>query len=502
MPFSCSSSIFLSRNALQRYLAAIAILLAAATISGCGGSSSPGKTIQPQGNTSVTILLSATSNNKLSQYELNFEDLTLTSQSGKTVSLLTTAQNASGLYTPEFVHLNANASTLMTANVPDDTYTSATLTVGGAQITCISVNNQTQSLTTSDFTYGAVPQNQVTVTLAEPIVVGGNAMNLSMQLDMTKSYTLDSCVGGNPLDAYTITPTFNLKAAEIASPATNYANGKEADVLGQVTTATNNGFTVQMGYNQGASTPLPTQSVTVNTATAYQGVSGLSALTAGTFVDMDLAVQADGSLLATRVAVEDPQAVDTLAGSLLQMAASTPVVYFYGGQAQGPDRIGGSSYYDISQASFHISGAFTNIATLPFTPSFTAANLVPGQNVYMTTPKYSNAGVNQYPLASTITLIPQTLDGVVTNVASSGEFNVYTISLAPYDLFVDMAGQPGATNLIAQPNQVMVYADNATSLADVTEPAADSTYRFHGLVFNDNGTLRMDCDEIAAGVAQ
>jgi hypothetical protein len=303
------------------------------------------------------------------------------------------------------------------------------------------------------------------------------------------------------LDAYTITPAFNLTVADLSSPPTNYLNGRETDVLGQVSAATGSGFTVTMGYNQGSPTPLPRQNVAVNTATVYQDVSGLAALTVGTFVDMDLAAQADGSLTATRVAVQDPQAVDTLSGPLLSISNASPVVTFYGQQPQGPDLIGGSTYYDISQTSLAVSGGFTNLATLPFTPSFTAADLVPGQNIYMTTPKLSNAG-GGYPPANTATLMPQTLDGVVTSAGSSENFNLYTITLAPYDLFVNMAGQPGGTNLIAQPSQVVVYADGGTSLAGVTEPVAGTTYRFHGLVFNDGGVLRMDCDEVSPGVAQ
>ena len=493
--------LFSNPHPLPKVSWAVALGAVFMLVTGCGGSAPKLPGTPPAGNTTVAILLSATANDKLAQYELNFEDLTLTSQSGKTVSVLTTAQNTSGLNTPEFVHLNANASTLLSTSVPDDTYTSATLTVGGAQFTCISINPQDQSLTTSVFAYGATPQGQVTVTLPQPIVVNGDAMNLSMQLNMAKSYTLDQCVGGSVLDAYTITPTFNLTAADLSSPPTNYLNGRETDVLGQVSATTGSGFTVTTGYSEGSSTPLPTQNVAVNSATIYQGISGLSALTVGTFVDMDLAAQADGSLMATRVAVEDPQAVDTLMGPLLQVVDTLPIVLFFSGQPQGPDLIGGSTFYDISQAGFKVSGGFTNLATLPFTPSFTTANLVPGQNVYMTTPKLSNAG-GGYPSANTATLMPQTLDGVVTSVGSSGNFNLYTITLAPYDLFVDMAGQPGATNLIAQPNQVVVYADSGTSLAGVTEPVPGSTYRFHGLVFNDGGVLRMDCDEVSSGVAQ
>jgi hypothetical protein len=500
MRVSCLGSAPVSPRIFAKLFRSAGMVLAAAAVTGCGGHV-PSGTIQPQGNTKVTFLLSAKANDRLTQYELNFQDLTLTNKAGTTVSVLTTAQNISGINTPEFMHLNGNTSTLLTTNVPDDTYTAATLTVGGAQITCVSVNSQDQSLTTSVFAYGATPQSQVTVNLPQPIVVSGDAMNLSMQLDMAKSYTLGECAG-NTLDPYTITPTFSLTTADLSSPPTNYLSGKETDVLGEVSATTDSGFTIAIGYNPTAESSLPTQNITVNSATLYQGVSGLSALAMGTFVDMDLSAQADGSLVATRVAVSDPKAVNTFAGPALFAGSSSPVIYQLGQQSEGTDQLSTTGPYDVSTASFAVSGAFSNLSNLPFTPNFTAANIVPGQYLYVTSPSFTQTGMYNYPLANTVTLMAQTLDGVVTDVSSNGDFNVYTITLAPYDLFVDLAGQPGASNLIGQPSQVVVYADSSTSLAGVTEPQAGSTYLFHGLVFNDGGVLRMDCDQIAFGVAQ
>jgi hypothetical protein len=475
--------------------------LAIVSMAGCGGHGTT-PPITPQGNTKVTVLLSSTANDRLTRYELDFQGITLTSQAGKTVSLLTTAQNAPSQYTPEFMHLNGAASTLLTATVPEDTYTSASLTVGGASFTCIAVNQSDGSLTTSIFAYGQTPQSQVTVNLPAPVVVTGDTMNLSMQLDGAKSYTLSECPGGSAGDTYTITPTFNLTAADLSSSPTNYLNGEETNVLGQVNAASSTGFSVALGYSYASAAPLPTQNITANPSTMYQGISGLSALTQGTFVDMDLAAQSDGSLLATRVAVHDPAAVDVVSGPLAQVASSVPAIFSYGQQVQGPDLLGNTAPFDLSKAAFSISQQYTNLASLPFTPNFQASNLVPGQNVYITMPASTVTGINRYPLANTMTLMPQTVDGVVTAMDSSGDFDVYTITLASYNLFPALAGQQGATNLISVPQRIVVYADGNASLASTAEPVIGGTYRFHGLVFNDAGTLRMDCDQVDTGVTQ
>jgi hypothetical protein len=341
----------------------------------------------------------------------------------------------------------------------------------------------------------------VTVNVPAPIVVSGDTVNLSMQLDGAKSYTLAECPGGDPSDTYSITPTFNLTAADLSSSPTNYLNGKETNVLGQVSTASNTGFSVALGYSYLSTTPQPTQSITANASTIYQGISGLSALTQGTFVDMDLAAQSDGSLLATRVAVHDPAAVDVVSGPVAQVASSVPAIFSYGQQVQGPDQLGNTAPFDLSKAVFSISQQYSNLANLPFTPDFQGSNLVPGQNVYITTPGATVTGT-YYPLAGTMTLMPQTVDGVVTAMDSSGDFDVYTITLASYNLFSGLAGQHGATNLIGVPQRIVVYADGNASQASTAEPAIGGTYRFHGLVFNDAGTLRMDCDQVDAGVTQ
>ena len=445
--------------------------IAVVSMAGCGGHSTT--PIAPEGNTTVTVLLSSTANDRLTRYELDFQDLTLTSQAGKTVSLLTTAQNAPSKYIPEFMHLNGATSTLLTASVPDDTYTSASLTVGGASITCIAVNRSDNSLTTSIFAYGQTPQSQVTVNLPAPIVVSGDTTNLSMQLDGLKSYTLDNCLGGSPSDTYSITPTFNLTAADLSSSPTNYLNGKETNVLGQVSAVSSTGFSVALGYSYASTLPQVTQSITANSSTAYQGVSGLTALTQGAFVDMDLAAQSDGSLLATRVAVHDPAAVDVVSGPVAQVVSAVPAIFSYGQQVQGPDQLGNTAPFDLSKATFSISQQYSNLANLPFTPNFEGSNLVPGQNVYITTPASTVTGFNRYPLANTMTLMPQTVDGVVTAIDSSGDFDVYTITLASYDLFPALAGQQGATNLISAPQRIVVYADGNASQASTAEPAID-----------------------------
>ncbi len=218
---------------------------------------------------------------------------------------------------------------------------------------------------------------------------------------------------------------------------------------------------------------------------------------------MDGVLQADGSLLVTRVAVYDKNtaSLSVSSGPLLYVVASQPTLSTMSTEEQGylPAAIG-STAYSFGHAIFQTSGQLTSVPNLPFPTSFTAANMVAGQNVFLTTHALTMQGGPTYTPASTITLLPQTINGTVSAMGSSGSFTTYTITLAPYDLFPALAVQPGQTTLLTNPSQVVVYVDNNTQMLNTQPIAVGNVTRFYGLVFNDSGTLRMDCAQINDGV--
>lgn len=497
----CLSSRVARSCAPAKMAACVALPFAMAAIGGCGGSSG-GSIKPPEGNTKVTVVVSSAANDELSQFYIGLTGLTLTSQSGKTVTLFSAGANGANTYNPEFIHLNSTATSLGTTSAADDTYTSATLTAGSASFTCLTYDASQESLYNSVYAYGQTPQSQVTVNLPSPITVTGDTMTLLLQLQAAQSVTLGQC-GSTVANNYTITPTFNLSPLKLSPQPTNYTNGKQTAVYGAVTSVTaGSGFAVQTGYTPSNPVTQMPVSIATDSSTVYQGIGGLSSITAGMFADMDLALLADGSLLAMRVAVHDPNAVDVIAGPVAYVSNVVPAVLVFGQQVQGSDLLGNTMDFDSSKAVYAISQQIGNLASLPFTPSFQASNLVPGQYVYVTTPAFTVKGLNNYPVPNTLTLVPQNIDGTVTAVSSSGGFDVYTVSLASYDLFANLADQPGQASLISEPSVVQVYVDGNAQMLNGAAPAAGETLRFHGLVFNDGGTLRMDCDLVDTGVSQ
>jgi hypothetical protein len=492
-----------SRHACGRrglpILLTIIAAAAATSTAGCGGGAGTGGTSPGgpvlTGNTTVTVVLSSTANDQLTEFDLGIQSITLTNKSGKTVSLVSALQGS------EYMHLNGGIEPLIAVSIPQDIYTSATATIGGAQFTCVELIPG--SLATSTYAYGQTPSANVTVNLPAPITVTGSSMGLSLNLLVAQSAAYSACYSNGGIDPYSITPTFNLTPVVFSSQPTSPSNGKVIGFNGQVSTINTAGgsFVLSLpALENGRSV-----SVSSASATAYQGINNFSDLAVGTFVNMDGAIQRDGSLLATRVAVEDTTATTVVTGPLLFVSNLEPSLFMWGRQQQGalyPDfYVLGAQAFSFTSATFQISGQLPNLQELPFTPSFTASNVVPGQNVYLSASTPMNSRGFPYTPLSTVTLIPQTLDASVVATSSVGNFTVYTLNLASYDLFPMLAVQPGQASLLNNPAEAQAYVDTSTQQLNSQPLASGGTFRFYGLVFNDNGTLRMDCAQVNDGVS-
>ena len=98
--------------------------------------------------------------------------------------------------------------------------------------------------------------------------------------------------------------------------------------------------------------------------------------------------------------------------------------------------------------------------------------------------------------------MPQTINGAITGVSSSGGFTVYSVSLAAYDMFPILAVQTGQTTALQNPSSVEVYVDSNTQMLNSNAIALGNVLRFNGLIFNDSGTARIVCRQINDGVTQ
>jgi hypothetical protein len=455
----------------------------------------------------VTVLATSTGNDLLSQFNLSMSSLTLTSKSGNTVTVFSTPQSA------EFMHLNGTVEPLITVKIPQDTYVSATASVGYAYGSCVALDPSTSQASYYDaLDEEPIPASDVTVNLSAPITVTGTSMGLALNLQVSKSASavlenLFTNCQSTPSAAVPITPTFNLTPVTIAAQPTNSTNGMATGLRGLIGTVAASGTSFSVTAADG-----PTWQVASNNSTVFQGISGASQLAAGMPVEMDVAIQADGSLVAMRVAVYDTNtaSLSVVIGPLMRVYLAAPYAEIQFVENQGllwpslssSDGIavsGGDTEFGLGNPVYKFSSQFTNVGNLPFTANFSASSMVAGQNDFITTHAIS---VSSETPASTITLLPQTINGTVSSISSSGGFTTYTVTLAAYDLFPNLATQQAQTTVLTNPNTVVVYADENTQMLNATPIAVGSVVRFNGLVFNDNGTLRMDCAQINDGVAE
>ena len=487
---------FASSVSSRLSLVTLTLLLVIGVTTGCGSSKSTPTPPKFSGNTLVTVLLSSSANDQVAEFNVQFQTLTLTSQSGKTVTLLSSQQPS------EFMHLNGQIEPLMSVTVPQDIYTSATVTLGAAVFVCIA---QVPAGGLGVANYSIVNQG-ATVSLPSPITVTGSTMALLLDMQVSKSAVFPTCWTTPPFQGFSMTPTFNLAPIALSTSPTNSGNGKVSGLKAVVTSVGTSASSLTLTV-AGGTYGTRTLSASSNSATVFQGISGASALSPGMFLDLDGAIQSDGSLLATRIDLEDSSAVNQSSGPVMMVDNVVPTLLLYGRTELGSLlTISGRSgiyfdtpYFDFDKAIFRISGQFANLQSLPFVPTFNASNMVAGQNVDITSPDFSLSG-GIYTPANTITLVPQTINGTVTGSQQIGNFTDYTVSLASYDLFPTLAVQQGQTTLLSNPSQVEVYIDSNTQKLNMQALAPGSTLRFYGLVFNDNGTLRMDCAQVNDGV--
>lgn len=471
-------------------------LLSAGLLIGCGGSSSPmGGGTPPAGNTQVVVLRASTANDQLLSFQVSIASIALVGEDGKSVTIFTTPGSFGQL--GEWMNLNGISTPLTNASVPSDTYTSAVVTVNGCSFSTESFN--ANGFLTSIFAEGLCAEGtgSTTVNLPNPIKITGSAMALALNLQTSQSYAVDATA--NPV-TYTIDPVFTLTPVSIAAQPTDETNGKVTVIDAQVTSVGADGKTIMVQPADG-----PALTLVSNTGTVFQGIAGFSALAANMLFNFDAAIQSDGSLLATRIEVPDPTAVAGVGGPFTMPVIAPGVVLTDTLEQNGCTTVQNpfcGNIYLLNDTVFKISGELTNVANLPFPASFASSNFLQGQNVLITSSGIpDNRSIEE---AITVTLLPQTLNGTVSAVSNEGGFAVYTVTLAPYDLipvlqnYVSNNPPPHLSN----PSVIVVYADTNTSFLNSGTIAVGSVIRFRGLIFDDNGTARMDATTIYGGVTE
>jgi len=478
----------------------LALGLACLCSTGCGsgsGSMIPSPP-SPPGNSAVTLLLTSTGNDRLTAFGINLASIELFNGNGTSVELYSDADAGTSL-SPEFMHLNGPVEPVATATLPQGTYTSATVTTFSCSFTTLGISPATGGMETSTYAQGLCGQGTgaTTVNLPQPIVVRGSSVVLALDLGVSQSYTLT--IPGAP-GVYTISPVFTLSKLAVAAQPTNEQNGKIVGLPALISSIDQTNNSIGIHVSNGADF-----SVGTNASTVYQGISDFSSLSTGIVANLDIAIQPDGSFEATRVELDDPNEPALIVGPWLSSDnggdpytwTMQPVDLF--NCTVGAPPICGGIFHNTSSTVFGISQQFGNVSSLPFTATLNNSANFAGQNLgaYVGTDYNDRSGET----VTTAMLEPQTINGTVSGMSTQNGFSVYTVQLASYDPIVTLESAmpvPPVNN----PASVIVYVDSNAQLLNSLPVESGNLARFRGVIFDDSGTLRMDCSEVLDGVTE
>ena len=396
---------------MRKYILAIASVAAIGLLiqSGCGGRggvatlpiiTTPGTIAVFGGDAPVCSVIS---------FSVTLTGLTLTPQSGSSpVSVLPGGKAV----TVDFASLMDFATMLSLSNVPPGTYDALGITLSNPQLTYLDASTTPPSLKTIAPTMSSLTIN---LNLNPAMTIASNG-TVALQLDfnLLNSVLTDS----NNQITGSVNPTFTTTLAS-ASGSNGFAEFDDLSGLVQSvsTSSTNPSFVGSFTISRPNA---PTFTVNVTSSTTFDGVSGLSALTAGTFVETDAFLDSKGNIVANTVVAEAQE--DAASGEAAFAGLITSVTPQSGNatqftllvQEENPDVSTRVALFSpltvniaLSSTTFGLTAQAANFANFPFGP----ANLAVGQRVVVHGTLPSGSGTAQTATARSVFLGLQSVLG-------------------------------------------------------------------------------------------
>jgi hypothetical protein len=421
----------------------------ALVIAGCGGGNGASST--NAGPTNASLFTGDAVNPAILKFELNISAVTLTgtSPTPTTGNLLTKPAEV------EFVHQAGTFEPLALINIPQGTYSGATLTVGNPEL--VVVNGTTPAsvpVTLSSTT--------ISVTFSPAITVSATSNSqINFDLDLAASVTLN---GSPTITSATVAPKFNVTTSTVnASGNEDSDSGEIEDVHGSVTAITAPNFTVQ--------TKQATITFATDANTKYKdGITQLSDMKVGDIVEVDGTTKSDGTKLATKVEREGTSSGDEAEGIISAVTgapAATGVTIAHQVSSSASSAAPPLTVDITINAStvFSVRADKLNVTA----PAFDATHIGKGQRIE------ADAAAAGSPLVATkLKLREQGIVGTVA-AAPAPTASAFTLTIDPTSAFGKLSG---ATS-------VAVTIPSGATLK--TAPTAGASLLVRGLVFV-NGT--------------
>jgi hypothetical protein len=329
------------------------------------------------------------------------------------------------------------------------------------------------------------------VPFSSSIVVGSTPMTLGFDLDLAQSVTADS--SGN----LTFLPVFHVTSGSQGSGSPqDFSSGGIHEMMGMVSAVSGTTFT--MTSMQAA------QSFTfsTNSSTSFDNMTGMSMMSSGMMLAVDSIMQADGTLLATKI--ESLMSSNgAMAGGVISSITGAPatqlVLVMQHGEGSGmmssslsgeiTVNLNGSTVYRTDQENIDLSG-------LTFTPVFDASHIYVGQSVMPISSTGMMSGgsggmMGSMMMSGTLTataveLEQQGLSGTVATSLTSGSRNSFSLTTPAGSAFTTLSGA----------SMITVYQQSGTILAGTLPISSGARVHVYGLLFFDVGQWKMVASRI------
>ncbi len=458
----------------------LALVLATLLLGACGGGGGSDMGVapapQPVTMTPVQFNLGDDPADRLLAASLTVDSVMLMPASGAPVTVMATPRPM------EVMRLMGTVAPLAIANVPQGTYTGATMAFGAATVMHM------------DPTTGQAMQRQVagpmtaSVTFPTPMVVGSAPMVVNLDIDMARSVAIDA--SGN----VTMTPVLRAMTNAASGNGMDPEDGGMRGITGMVGGMGSAGGRFTLSTMQG----LSGMSMGAGAGTQFTGMTGMGMMGNGLVVSVDAMPQADGTWSVSNVQWR-MAAGGAMSSGVVLTTTGSPVTQvllaMHDGVGGGmtASNLAGTTTVNIANATTFDVDPSIDLSNLPFAPVFNRAAMSKGQRVEGTSaaPMMQGGGMGGMMGGTTLTatavrLGQQGLRGTVTAYAPTGTTATFDLALPADAALARLTGRTSVT----------VYQRSGTELRGATTVANGALVQVRGLLFNDGGTFRLVASRI------
>ena len=460
------------------YGACAALFVSILFLLGCGGGTSSSSPNPQPNTTALQVNLGDSPSDRLVAVSMTIGSMTLTNGSGSSVTVVSSS-------TPvEMMHLMGTVAPISLLNVPQGTYSGATINISSAMVLYM---DPTSMQLVQKSVSGPM---RATVNFNPRLTVGTTPMVLNLDMNMASSVSIDN--SGN----VTMTPTMTASMNPCCTGnSQDPQNGGMEHMTGTVMSFSGSSFMMSMMQSS------QNISVTTGSSTQFEGMGGMGGMSNGMIVMVDANMQSDGTFMAKKVESMMSMSGGSMADGLVTSLTGSPVTQLTigtmdgtGSGMMGSDLAGTLTVNVSPTAVFNIDSDHVDMSNLPFTPTFDGTNVFKGQRVEAVSSTGMMHGGGMGGMmgggtinASEIDLEQQGLSGTVSGYAGAAP-TTFTLTLPADCAFTTLTGS----------TTVNVFQQAGTELWGMTTITNGSTVHVRGLLFFDAGTYKLVAGRIMA----